>query len=83
MEFAKAVEVDLGDRVLNFDQSAAHAAASVAAQRRGAGRPVEVRDVQIAGIVASRRATLATRNVSHFNGLGLRVIDPWSAAGNG
>lgn len=47
--------------------------------RRRAGRPVEIRDVQIAGITAARKATLATRNRRHFEGLGINVVDPWSA----
>ena len=77
--FAKALEEDLEGRVLPFDQPAAQAAGSIAADRRHAGRPVEIRDVQIAGIVATRKATLATRNVRHFNGIGLRLLDPWKA----
>lgn len=43
------------------------------AQRRQSGRPVEIRDLQIAGIAAARKASIATRNVR-----GLTVIDPWS-----
>jgi predicted nucleic acid-binding protein len=31
----------------------------------------------IAGIVRSRGATLATRNVRDFEGCGVEVIDPW------
>ena len=34
---------------------------------------------QIAGIAAARKATLATRNVRQFEGLGLAVVDPWAA----
>ncbi len=77
--FAKALEDDFEGRVLPFDQSAANSAAVIAAKRRRAGRPVEVRDVQIAGIAAARKATLATRNVKHFEGLGVAIVDPWSA----
>jgi predicted nucleic acid-binding protein len=32
----------------------------------------------IAGIVISRRAELATRNVRHFRDLDVPIIDPWS-----
>ena len=77
--FAKALEDDFEGRVLPFDQAAAGAAALIAARQRRAGRPVEIRDVEIAGIATSRKATLATRNVRHFEGLGLAIIDPWSA----
>jgi len=76
--FAKVVEEDLENRIAPFDEPAAEAAASFAAERRSAGRPVEIRDVQIAGIAQARRATLATRNIRHFDGLGLQLVDPWS-----
>jgi hypothetical protein len=76
--FAKALEEDLENRVAAFDPPAAEAAARIAAERRRAGRPVEVRDVQIAGIAMSRKATLATRNLRHFDDLGLNLVDPWS-----
>ena len=77
--FAETLEGDLGDRVLTFDQAAARAGARIAAERRRIGRPVDVRDVQIAGIVFAHDATLATRNVGHFEGLGLRLVNPWSS----
>jgi plasmid stability protein len=64
-------------RVLPLDRSAADAAGVIAARQRKAGRPVDVRDVQIAGIAAARKATLATRNVRHFAGLAIPVVDPW------
>ncbi|HEX4962615.1 MAG TPA: type II toxin-antitoxin system VapC family toxin [Thermoanaerobaculia bacterium] len=76
--FAKALEEDLESRVLPFDQAAAQAAGRIAAERRRAGRTVEIRDVQIAGIVNIRKATLATRNTRHFEGCGLVLVDPWS-----
>ena len=64
--------------MVTFDQAAAEAAGRIAAERRRAGRTVEVRDVQIAGIAAARKATLATRNLRHFEGFGLALVDPWS-----
>jgi len=76
--FTKALEDDFEGRVVPFDQAAAHAAGRIAAERRRAGRPVEVRDVQIAGIAIARKATLATRNLRHFEGLGLPLVDPWA-----
>lgn len=77
--FAKAIEEDFENRVAVFDPAAATAAGRIAAERQRAGRPVEIRDVQIAGIAAARKATLATRNVRHFEGLGLDLVNPWSA----
>jgi predicted nucleic acid-binding protein len=52
-------------------------AAALAAQQQRDGRPADLRDTQIAGIALARRATLATRNVRHFQGLDVEVIDPW------
>ena len=75
--FASALAEDFDSRVLAFDQAAADAAATIAARQREAGRPVEIRDVQIAGIAAARKATLATRNTRHFEGTGIKLIDPW------
>ena len=76
--FAKALEEDFENRVLSFDEAAAQAAGRIAADRRRAGRPVEIRDVQIAGIVSVRKATLATHNTRHFEGCNLVLVDPWS-----
>jgi predicted nucleic acid-binding protein len=76
--FAQALEEELEGRVLPFDQVAAEAAALIAAERRSEGRTIEIRDAEIAGIVVARRATLATRNTRHFEGLALELINPWS-----
>lgn len=81
--FAKALEEDFDGRVLPFDQTAANAAARIAARQRDAGRPVEIRDVQIAGIVMARKATLATRNTRHFEGTGISLIAPWASYTSG
>jgi hypothetical protein len=77
--FARLLEEDLQNRVLDFDSAAATEAASLAAERQRAGRPVDLRDTQIAGIALARRATLATRNLRHFRDLRVPVVDPWQA----
>jgi toxin FitB len=77
--FAGLLAEDLENRVLDFDVPAAVAAAGIAAKRQKAGRPGDLRDTQIAGIVLARRATLATRNVRHFADLSIPVVNPWSA----
>jgi hypothetical protein len=46
--FAKALPEDFEDRELPFDEPAARLAGRVAAERRRAGRQVDIRDVQIA-----------------------------------
>ena len=77
--FAQLLKEDLEHRVLDFDAAAATEAASLAAERQKAGRPVDLRDTQIAGIALARRATLATRNLRHFRDLKIPIVDPWAA----
>jgi predicted nucleic acid-binding protein len=76
-EFDRLLIEDLDGRVQLFDRAAADAAGTIAASRQRAGRTVEIRDIQIAGVASSRKATLATRNVRHFEGLGIRLVNPW------
>jgi predicted nucleic acid-binding protein len=77
--FARLLKEDLENRVLDFDGAAATEAASIAAERQKAGHPVDMRDTQIAGIALARRATLATRNVRHFEDLKVPLANPWIA----
>ena len=76
--FTRALEEDLDNRVLAVDDTAAEAAARIAAHQRNTGRPVEIRDTLIAGITSARKATLATRNTRHFETTGITTFDPWS-----
>ena len=64
-------------RIASFDAEAGVQAAELMAQRKRKGRPAEVRDTMIAGIVLANRATLATRNTQHFEDLPVTVINPW------
>src|SRR5262245_32381593 len=64
--FERLVDEKLEHRVLSFDHAAAEEAASLMDLRRRAGRPVDLRDTMIAGIALAQRATIATRNLRHF-----------------
>lgn len=66
-------------RIALFDIPAAEQAAELIAQRRLRGRPIDHRDTMIAGIAMASRATLATRNTSHFADLSVTVVNPWTA----
>jgi toxin FitB len=77
--FPRAVERTFQDRILPFDEAAANSAAFLNALREQRGTPIETRDTMIAGIVISRGAELATRNVRHFGDLDVPLIDPWAA----
>jgi predicted nucleic acid-binding protein len=79
--FERVLNEDLDQRVLAFDVAAADAAGEVVARSQRAGKAVEIRDAEIAGIALARKAPLATRNIRHFRDLGVRLVDPWSPAG--
>jgi len=64
-------------RIASYDQTAARRSAELAAERRRRGRPGELRDTMIAGIVLASHATLATRNVKHFEEIASSVVNPW------
>lgn len=68
---------DIGGRVLPFDRDASNVYATIATDRRKAGRPISQFDAQIAAIAISRGASLATRNVSDFAGINLQIVNPW------
>ncbi len=75
--FKQALQKDLEGRILNFDVAAAKKSAIISANLRAPGRPIEIRDVQIAGIVSARYGILATRNVKHFINSKISLINPW------
>jgi len=67
----------LAGHVIAYDGAAADAYAELATRRRQLGRPIAAADAMIAGIVRSRGARLATRNVRDFEDCGIALIDPW------
>ena len=77
-QIAEMLEQEFGGRILSFDSSAAIEYAAIASSRRRNGRPMSDADAQIAAIVRSVGASLATRNVRDFEGCGIAVIDPWT-----
>jgi predicted nucleic acid-binding protein len=71
-------EEDFGGRCLPFDERAALHYATIVAQRTRAGRPISTEDAQIAAIALAHGLTLATRNVSDFEGIdGVVLVNPW------
>jgi len=78
MESFVAVLGKLDHRVAPFDVAAAQQAGDLMALRQKKGRPVELRDTMIAGIVLAQHATLATRNTAHFEDIAVPIINPWT-----
>jgi predicted nucleic acid-binding protein len=68
------------ERILAFDNAAAHAYAEVVTSSTRRGRPIGLADAQIAAIATVYRLAVATRDVGPFEAAGLRVINPWTAA---
>jgi predicted nucleic acid-binding protein len=67
------------DRILPLDSAAAAEFGRLAARREKLGRRMEPMDALIAGIAASQAASIATRDTSHFEDLGLELINPFEA----
>jgi toxin FitB len=65
-------------RIAPFDSAAAQQAADLMAARQKKGRSGELRDTMIAGITLASHATLATRNVKHFEDISSSVVNPWN-----
>lgn len=75
--FERILQVAIQGRILHFDTESAERAAELSAERRRQGRPVEIRDNLIAGIVLASHAKLATRNVKHFEEIASSLVNPW------
>jgi toxin FitB len=73
-------DIDFIDHVLAFDKAAAEHYGHVVSQRERSGRPISLADAMIASICLSYSASLATRNIADFEGVGLELINPWDDA---
>jgi predicted nucleic acid-binding protein len=71
---------DFRGRVLPFDMAAAAACAVMFAARRHAGRPAGTIDLMLAAIAQVRGASVVTRNVGDFEGVGVTIVNPWGVA---
>ena len=68
------------DRVLPLTRGAAIHCGKLRAERESIGRPIGVQDAMIAAICIFHGAALATRNVKDFEGLDLRLVNPFEGA---
>jgi predicted nucleic acid-binding protein len=68
-------------RFLDFDQAAAMAYGTIVPLRLFQGHPISIPEAQIAAIALAHGATLATRNVKDFEGIGVALVNPWEAPG--
>lgn len=69
-------------RIVPIGPAEAEHAAELRARARHDGRTLDLGDALIAATAGVRRLAVATRNVSDFEGLDLRLINPWEHMGN-
>jgi toxin FitB len=64
-------------RVLPVDERVVERSATLRAARQLVGRPLNLADALIAATAVEHRLVVATRNVRDFEGLGVRVFNPF------
>ena len=65
-------------RILAFDEPVAAVYAQIRAAARKQGKAVAAADGYIAATAKLHKMTVATRDISPFLAVGVKVIDPWS-----
>jgi predicted nucleic acid-binding protein len=65
-------------RVLSVDAETANAWGRIMARGQAVGRPVATMDAFIAATAEQHSLTVVTRNVTDFDALGVRLVNPWS-----
>ncbi|WP_347336729.1 type II toxin-antitoxin system VapC family toxin [Bradyrhizobium manausense] len=67
-----------GDRILPFDTAAARLAGELSDRARGQGHAPGFAVIMIAATARQHALTILSRNVRHFEPLGVPVLDPFS-----
>jgi predicted nucleic acid-binding protein len=68
-----------GDRIVAFDAPAARVAGAMADRARAQGQRPGFADIIIAATAQHRGLTILSRNLRHFEPLGVRVLNPFAA----
>ena len=66
-----------GNRILVFDTPAARIAGAMADRARGQGQAPGFADIMIAATAQHHGLTILSRNLRHFEPLGVAVLDPF------
>ena len=74
------ISVEFRSRILPNDVASALKYGEIFARREAAGRPMGPMDAMIAAICLVHDATLATRNIRDFDGLDLKLVNPFEAS---
>jgi toxin FitB len=67
-----------GDRVLAFDAATARIAGATSDRARGQGQAPGFADIIIAATAQQHGLTILSRNLRHFEALGVAVVDPFT-----
>ena len=65
------------DRILDITGDIAERWGELSALSQQTGHPLPVLDLLLAATAAEHRLTVVTRNVAHFQGIGVDVLSPW------
>lgn len=68
-----------GERVLTFDAATARVAGMLSDRARGQGQAPGFADIIIAATALQHGLTVLSRNLKHFEPLGVRALDPFAA----
>ena len=79
VESLDRLRAEYANRILVLDATSAELAGRVRARRESHGRQLSVGDAMIAAICLVNGATLATRNIRDFDGLDLKLVNPFEA----
>jgi predicted nucleic acid-binding protein len=80
VESLSKLQREYAGRVLPLDDVASELAGRLRALRESKGRPLSIGDAMIAAICLVHGARLATRNVRDFDGLDLKLVNPFEQA---
>lgn len=75
--FEQFISQGFAKNILNFNEPAARAYAEIMGVRKEKGRPMSLPDGQIAAIAQTNYLSLATRNITDFEGCGIELINPF------
>ncbi|CAN7153707.1 type II toxin-antitoxin system VapC family toxin [Rhizobium rhizogenes] len=64
-------------KIVGFDHHSAIETGRIRARRERIGHQISVQDAMIAAICLAHGATLATRNIKDFQGLDLKLVNPF------
>ncbi len=73
----RLISQQFSGRIVEFSGLSPRLAGKLRAGRERSGRPIGLSDAMIAAICIAHDATLATRNVSDFEGLDLKIVNPF------